>query len=610
MTQPDFQAITVAIGKRGIEFFTENLIAGIAVDKLQELGAPHAEIYRDESWTSVDRPNVGKTVCSNYKLDLNPKSPSLEDFNPEYKQIQQLNSGDPAGSEFKLTLDAENFVAKYTWHEEYHQVDIIYDPYQEFPEDKEDEFPYSAHYGKLAVDMILPFTYNSTDNTYNIEVNSVEATPSDVDHNDTPEESVLQVDGNCFSDQVADISNDAISAIDFGSAIETVLGETFATIPDSGNLGNGISFDFALGKDGLAFPNCNGIQIAVTGVASYNGKAYNDPNPPTLPIPAVPADNSEDHINIYVSDWAINGFKWAYFKAGLLYKELYPTDIANPDLLKTATYPSLEDRYGVMNMRALVTPFDAPSTAFQLIYSFTEDVMARLEQELSEEVFFYANGFAGYTYVDENELYDDLSKNIDDVNCTTIIDCAKQMGMVTTQNVKYQLEIILFEEPYPNIIFNLERVDVMTNLELGIPETDEQDGDGTNGQKTPIQSMKFKYRKAKDSPSTMSLVSTTVDDVDESDLEGDLGDSWEDVAETKYAEAMDQMGGEGVPLPNTQGFQFIFPSAVLNIEKGFVSISSEVEFRSEYLPDDVARLWMPLSKVNGKGRAIADSPAV
>ncbi len=509
-----------------------------------------------------------------------------------------MTSGDPEGSEFKLTLDAENFDAKYTWVEDYHQVEVVYElGSQQIISDKHDEFPYSPHYGKLAVDMTLPFTYNSTDNTYNINVRSVEATPSDVDHNGTPQGSVLNVQGNCFSDQVADITNDAISAIDFGPAIETALDGTLSTIPDSGDLDpdNGISFDFALGKDGLAFPSCNGIQIAVTGVASYEDVAYDGPNKPTLPIPAVPADNSEDHINIYVSDWAINGLNWAYCSAGLLDLTLHPEDLPNPDVLKTDTYadmvPSFK-QYGRTAMTAYITPQEAPFTEFQTVYLFTSEVMTELEDALPQEVYRKLDGYRGDGFVSEEDLFEELTTiHIDEQYFQTIAEIAQQRGMVTTQNVLFQLDIETGEDVVPNLIFDLVRTDIMTNLELGIaPESD-------------AQTMQFGFTNAS---SEATFRSSTVPGFEE---EGFGVFIWPVVGETKYAETMVAMGKTGVPIPIAEGFQFLFSDARLNIEEGYVSISSKVEFKPESLPPHVAKLWIPLQKVNRGGGIVADFPA-
>lgn len=583
------QAISIAIGKQGINFFTSQLIAGVAISKLDTLTPPD---------NLIEVPNfsgggVGSGHdYSNVKIYLT--NGSMSNFHPAFQQVVQTNDGTPAGNSFTLSLVATNFTANYSWKETYHDV-YHYHCGQDVctsSRDCSDTYSYSPNFGSMTVTLNLAFNYQTPTNTYTIDV--LTPTPAPVTSNVTPNipsRSILndQVSDGCFSRKVADSTAASVSKIDFATPINEMFPPLLESIPASGDLGHGITFDFALGDSGLAFPtnnkgNHDGVTIGVTGVASYKGTRYSGPGAPSLPIPAVPADDDPNHLNVYVSDWAVNGLNWAYYEAGLLNLSLMPEDIPNPAALKTETYAAYIPQfkaYGKRAMQANISPLQAPVTAFQQVFMFTPDAMAALKTQLPDPVYQSMLVFGGDGYVSQADLEAALVTNgIPESYFKTIENATKAAGMVTGQTMKFTLIVQYPEQGNPQLVFDVTRKDIMTGLKLGISKGS-----------SLAQSMQFSFLNA---CNKATFVSTTIPGFNK-ELFGDM--IWPVVGEGEYAETMQAMGEAGVAIPIMQGFQFLFDHAELSIQDGYVSIGAQVVFKPTQLPVLVASRMMALASV-------------
>ncbi|MDX1383818.1 MAG: hypothetical protein R3190_09270, partial [Thermoanaerobaculia bacterium] len=356
------QAITIAIGKSGIEYFSRQLVAGKAVAILQ--GAKPGD-------KTMSIPNFlvvffgGSSSYSNFTVSLTDGK--LVGFTPAFNQVKQLDSGDPAGSQFDLKLVAGSFSASYGWREKYH-VYTCFSGGRVGPicsgSDEDNSFPYGPAFGSLTVDLTLGFEFDAASKSYAISVVSAAAVPANISPN-IPGKSALngQESDGCLKTKVSDATADSLAKIDFKALIDPLFPPLLASIPASGELTENVGFAFDLGGSGLVFPGASGghdgIQIGVTGVASYKGKAYDATPAPDLPLPAVPVDSDDHHLNVYVSDWAVNGLNWAYFEDGKLKVVVQPSDLPNPDALKVKTYASwipAFKQYGNAAMTATITP--------------------------------------------------------------------------------------------------------------------------------------------------------------------------------------------------------------------------------------------------------------
>lgn len=563
------QGVTFAIGKKGIEFFSQSLLSGAAVKKLQNLTPPPNTI------NIPDFTQAGFGYFSSYsQFKIALSNGRLNGFNPTYSSVAQGSGGTPAGNQFQLILSAGAFSATYDWRETYKDYTCFNSGDMAPPSCNttypDNTFTYNPGFGGMTVTVPTEFVYNATTNTYSFNVTAATGAASGAVAN-IPGKSAVngQTSDGCFSTKVSDATASAISNIDFKTPISQILSGVLKSIDGNTDLGNGIKFNYALGPDGLGFPNAKGVTVGATGVASYNGQTYAGGNPPVLPIPAVPADDDDHFMNIYVSDWAINGLSWAYFNAGLLNLTVRPSDLPNPAALKAATYAAYEPafaQYGMSALTANITPLAAPVTVFQQVWLFTTDAMNLLQSQLPASVYQLLMGFSGNAYASQTKLEADLAATgIDEQYFTTIENAVRQNGKVTTQSMQFEILVENGATPRPNLIFNLQRTDVMTDLSLGTTSTN-------------AQSMMFSFANA---GNEVTFKSTTIPRFSKQNFGTIL---WPVAGESSYAAAMQGMGQRGVAIPIAQGFAFLLTHSTLSIQQGYISISSQLEFKPSQLP--------------------------
>src|SRR4051812_35116124 len=108
------QAITIAIGKTGVVFFTQQLVAKELIKTLSTMKAPDRTIH-------IDRIPIEFSHADN--IDVKLKDGKLNGFTPVFQSVSQQ-----AGGNFTLQLAAGNFSAQYNWDETYMYTDCSYDP--------------------------------------------------------------------------------------------------------------------------------------------------------------------------------------------------------------------------------------------------------------------------------------------------------------------------------------------------------------------------------------------------------------------------------------------------------------------------------------------------
>lgn len=562
------QGLTMAIGQKGITFLTDNLISGAAVKKLQDLTPAD---------NSVKVPNFSKSGVG-YGSDYSDFVISLSNgrmngFAPAFSSVVQAGGGTPAGNDFTMTLTAPAFSVTYDWSEHYSKYTCIDTGDMAFPAcdttHPTSNYTYTPSFSGMTVTVPITMAYNSGSNTYSFTVSSARGTAHGPKAN-IPGKSAVngETSDGCFKTKVSDATSNSVSSIDFDAAVGQILNGMLKAIDANPSLGDGIAFNYAVGPSLIGFNQGDGVTIGATGVASYNGTAYSGPNPPTLPIPAVPVDSDDHFMNIYVSDWSINGLSWAYFEAGKLSITLQPSDLPNPDALKAATYAAFEPafkQYGNVALSAQIAALGAPVTVFQEVWLFTTAVMDLLKTQLPASVYGQLAAFSGDAYVSQNALETALSDTgIDKQYFATIESASQQKGKVTTQKMQFEILVENGANPLPNLVFELDRTDVMTDLLLGTTASN-------------AQSMMFKFTNVSN---TVTFKSTTIPGFSKQTFGSFV---WPVVGESAYAAAMTGMGQRGVAIPIAQGFSFLLTASTLSIQDGYISISTQLEFKPSLL---------------------------
>jgi hypothetical protein len=547
------QALTLAIGQAGIQYFAQELVVEELVKSLSGLKPPDRQIsVPDFSINGVG----GESDYSNVKINLTKGSTS--GFQPRYQSITQRKDG-----QFQLSFSADHFTANYAWDETYHQYGCIMvngKPYCSGG-DHQKSLSYSPGAGSLATTLTLGFTYDQPIQSYDIKVLGSSGKASNMTPN-IPGNSVLQYENlGCFSSHVSAATAESVAAIDFNQSLAQILSPLLRSIPASGQLTPDIHYEFAPGDNGITFPSDQGIAIGVTGRVSYKGQYYPGVAPAPLPVPPPPTDTH--HVQAYVSDYELNALHWAFFQAGLLNTIVKPADLPDPDVLKVKTYTSAIPAfklYATSVMWAQVSPKQVPEVAFQEVYEFPNAVMDLLQKQLPSNVYAMLSGLVGDGYASKADLEEELSEaGVPLEYLATIEKAAKLMGMVVTQNLEFTLTIQNGATPQPTLLFDVARKDILENLGLGV--------------KGDVQTLQYGFRRVK---AVATFVSTTIPQFDKKNF-GDL--IWPVAGEPRYDETLMAMGKTGVPLPMMKDFQFHFEQAQVSIQQGFVSVLAQVAFK-------------------------------
>jgi hypothetical protein len=557
------QAITIAIGKTGINFFAQELVAKELVNLLSALKPPDRTIQvGDITW------NSDSTKATNIVIYLTQGS--LSNFSPRFQSISQQSGG-----VFPLMIGANNFSAQYAWEEHYRAY--IYFPnryggggsWEEAlwsPVDK--KFTYPPAFSGLTVTVPLQFEYDNQSQKWSIVAGTSSGTAVSSSAK-IPGDSVIQKeDQQCFSSHVSDATASAVSAIDFSSSLNKLIAGTIASIPGSGNLGNGIVYDFSLSDPSqLHFPNNDGIQMGVKGGASYNGTAFSGITPPSLPMPTPPSDGDAHQLNMYVSNYEVDALNWAYYKAGLLNLTITPQDLNDPSVLNVSDYTTLEPKlapYSAFVMNAEIRQNSAPVTSFQAVYVYTTAAMNYLKTQLPGNVYQLVEKLPSNAFLSKAALGNFLTQaTVPAQYFTTIENIGLTSAMVLKQDVAYTLLIQNGKPPneQPNIRFSVSRTDVLTNLGLGVSSNN-------------TQTMKFGFANAEN---TVAYTGSSIQGFD-----GKIFEEFTWIfAEKHYADILVAMGQKGVPLPIMEDFQFDFTDARLSVQDGYISILANVLYKNK-----------------------------
>jgi hypothetical protein len=553
------QAITIAIGKTGIHFFAEKYLSVRLSNLLNQLKPP------DRTVPVPDFMYMGAGGTEQYsKISIVLRDGSLKNFQAAYQGVTQGVSED-ANKEpiFILNMLSNKFSAFYNWVENYHFVVYQGDKAEG---DSSNKYSVTFDFNPLETSFQVKFLFNGSKNEWEIVISETNANTTMVKGAAVPPNSILNNQVNdCIYTHVDSATKQAINAIDITASVKKLIAEILQTIPGSGDLGNGIVYDFSLSDPSqLIFPNNDGIQMGVKGGASYNNTPFSGDTPPNLPLPLPPSDSDAHHLNIYVSNYEVDALHWAYFSAGKLKTTVTPSDLPeDPQALKVSTYVD-DDKalrpYHTFAMHADISPAVAPVTAFGAIWDFTDDVVKFLKAKLPSNLSDFLEGIRLNVFASKSQL-EDYMKDAD-VNSEyfkTIEDAAQQMGMVVSSKLNFDL--IIQGKEKPDIKFSLVRTDVLTNLRLGI-----------GGNKA--QTLKYVFLNA---TYDVEFTSSTVPGLSGANFGRDL---WRRSGEPQYIAVLNHMGETGVPLPIMKDFQFDFAAAQLSIQEGYISILANVLYKN------------------------------
>jgi len=131
---------------------------------------------------------------------------------------------------------------------------------------------------------------------------------------------------------------------------------------------------------------------------------------------------------------------------------------------------------------------------------------------------------------------------------------------VVSHDIRYTLTIQNNQPDAPEIVFDVQRTDVLANLVLGI-------GDNQ------YQTLQFSFQQVN---WQSTFLSSTVPNFDGSMFPA----TWNVVGETEYVALLQKLGATGVPLPMMNGLQFDFANAQISLNQGYVGILANVKLKN------------------------------
>lgn len=314
------------------------------------------------------------------------------------------------------------------------------------------------------------------------------------------------------------------------------------------------------------------------------------------------------HIQMYVSDYTINGLYWAFANAGLLTETVTPAMLQqwglDPSVLYVSTYyksiPSTDPLHKALEpysnslkkMNALVRPAQGtyepvipPRVAFQNVYVFNSNTLTTLQNDTrlvdstNKNPNWVYDAISGSTittnaYVDINDLTSDLNDlGIGSPYVQYIASDIQELGALVTHNLELTCTIqdatVPAVNPPPNspapyFTFTLTRYDILTDLKLGISKSGK------------AQTLQFTHTECQPAP---TVTMTASNFVPASSFIW-LASVWSTVGEFTYSNLLTELGQTGVPLPIMSRFQFLFEEALTNLEQGHIGILANVELIS------------------------------
>lgn len=561
------QAITIAIGKTGINFFSEQYLKKALLDLLGKMNPPDLPVAVPD-FTHVVILDIDYITYRYSNIVIQLSQGAFSQFAPAYNSVTQSIMADGRNTPvFTLNFSAGPFGVAYNWEESYVQeIDDEFTPQGHGRISQVTKgFNYTENFQAMDISVPVQFAFDTQKNEWTFSVPLSSAVTKGAVSN-IPHGSVLhQNDAPCQTNNLLVATQAALDALNFSTATQTILTGIVQTIPGSGNLGNSITYDFSVGDSGILFPNDDGIQIGVKGGASYQDQAFPGNTAVSLPLPTPLTDADSHHLNLFVSDTEIEALCWCFFKAGKLNLSVGPNDLPNPSALDVSQYTALEPAlkpYAAFVMQAQIDQNTAPTTNFQAVWQFGQSVMNQLKTALPASVFQQIQSLQGNIYASQTVLEAALqAAGVGGDWFATIEKAAAENALVLAQDITMTLTIQNDQPVLPNIVFQVQRTDLLDGLQLGV---------GANQRQT----LQFGFANV---GSSASFVSSNIPGFNGVVFESAV---WPLLAESQYMQTLKALGQTGVPLPIMEGFRFDFANAQLSVEENYVSILANVLYQA------------------------------
>jgi hypothetical protein len=592
------QPVTVAISPTGIQYLLKSLLGDQIAQALQSNLTPPDYQFNPPNFNYIVSypPQPGgdgtQNDCSNISVKIS--GGQFNSFSPAFSSCQQ---GPDDNSQFTVVMTISNLQMHANWNENYTQQPYGYDANGSWPDGgaqpiTSPTWPYIVNVPSLTITAVLKLSASA--GSYGLSYVSSSANAGNPQPS-IPSGSVLnnQDPNNCgFGTHISAATVQQIDSMNYGDAVAAALKPIFATIGESGQLGP-VTFDFLDPSDTQpVFPTGGGIQLGAKGLVSVNGSAFPLTPPADLPFPPIPTGNPQPHVTYFVQDYEVNALFWGFFFAGVLKATLTHGDLSDPQALETETYTDtsldiLPHTYGKKFMTADLTALMRPTVSFTNIYQFTNDNLAKVQQDVGGANTTYGQDIALLTpgtYSSQAGLEAALKAQDPGLMqyAAKIEQDIQVPGVVVNHMVRCVLNVVVnaTDPPVEVIIFDVLQIFVMQGLGLGVSSTGK------------TQSLTFTFRQPEDFFPQATFVSSIFP---EKINPGDFNDVW-NALRPNWQNAFSAIGSAGLPLPRIPGFDFLFDQADIAVTvpaagaDGYISITTNVTYSPEQLAPAVRQL--------------------
>jgi hypothetical protein len=566
------QGLTIAMSLSGIQYLFQTSLQPSIASALQNMTLPTPNIglpsplfignFADAAAVPYPPVDHGPTYWA-VNVNVNLTNGRLSNFRPTFNDLTQGADG-----EFTVKMSAENVVVDYNWNESYREqkCPAYKDPTNAQCDDqggRSKVYPYSMCMGSWSVDIVFKLQYSA--NVLQLALVNSKSTPANLSPN-IPSDSIVRRTGagSCATPAIVTNTEAALKNIAFGEAVKGALTQVFQTIRHSGQITPDIAFDFSMGPSGITFPGNSGLATGVAGTATWKGTVYPNTNTPQLTVPLVPTDH---HLNYLISDYSVNALFWAFFSAGLLEVVATPENTGgNTSLLNTRVFNGssahiIYDKYRNAPMTADIKACTTPTVAIQQVYEPTAVALNKARPPLPQPILDNLQGLITNIYVSEPSFFTDLVNFLGEADAdrykTAIENASLSFAAVVTHKNRVVMNVRWKGATIPVLTYDVCETDTLDAFVLAHSGT--------------TQTLQF-VPTVIPQMTTAKLFSSPFHGIDANGFAYVYNNGLQPLFD-KVAKAV---GKAGVALPRTQGFNFVFDRATIDLEQGYANVLTDV----------------------------------
>ena len=541
------QQLTAALSPQGIKNFVGEIITKLMAG----------------SFTAPDQPDVVKDqgvplgLCNMQVDSISLSGGSVTSMAATLQDVTQKSDG-----LFTVSLNASFDVAYAEWSESGSITCPSGSPHSRPVKDPFDLTLSGFSFTIDSIDLSFDVQIAQSGGSFTASVSNAAESGVDVGAVKLPPDSNLHHPSlfGCINDRIDDAVKKAIAHVDFAKALQGELQTLLATIPNSGNIGHGIVYEFA--PQTVTFPGDSGIVGGVNGQVVANGVTYPVAPPADIPLPAIVP--TLDFV-ANVGTFELDALLWAFYQAGALQVTVTSGMVPNAQYLNTAFYesilPALYDFAPDAPMEVQVAAAQPPTVNDAPLYMVTAQALAALAGKLPAAVLADLRPLKDVPHPDIPSFNHAVTTQVGESNAQeygpAILAASTEIGFYVDSTWNLTVNVMKCGSAEEAFVMQVTKNDLLTNFALQAQGT--------------VQTLTFVFNEL---ATTETLTSSNV-----AGLKTDTLKLIWFIVDGLVDQMIQASGNKGVPLPFVRGF--LFEDAVITLQAAYVTVGSNVRFDSE-----------------------------